>query len=164
MDLNNRVSTGLRGVDQVIDQLRLGDNVVWQVDSVSDYQSMVAPYAAQALSDKRRLVYVRFGSHEPILQAQQGVTTVRIDARKGFESFASQVHSLVKEMGRKAFYVFDCLTDLLTDWHSDLMIGNFFKVTCPYLYELDTVAYFSIIRTRTPIQPLPGSGKPRSCS
>nr|HPN73644.1 PEP/pyruvate-binding domain-containing protein [Candidatus Omnitrophota bacterium] len=28
----------------------------------------------------------------------------------------------------------------------DLMIGNFFMVTCPYLYELDTVAYFALIR------------------
>ena len=43
-------------------------------------------------------------------------------------------------------YVFDCLTDLLKHWHSDLMIGNFFKATCPYLYELDTIAYFAIMR------------------
>jgi hypothetical protein len=26
------------------------------------------------------------------------------------------------------------------------MIGNFFRVTCPYLFELNTVAYFAIIR------------------
>jgi len=26
------------------------------------------------------------------------------------------------------------------------MIGNFFKVTCPFLFELDTIAYFAIIR------------------
>ncbi|MCX5657550.1 MAG: hypothetical protein NTZ48_04925, partial [Candidatus Omnitrophica bacterium] len=26
------------------------------------------------------------------------------------------------------------------------MIGNFFMVTCPYLYELKTVTYFSILR------------------
>ncbi len=26
------------------------------------------------------------------------------------------------------------------------MVGNFFKVTCPYLYELDMIAYFAIIR------------------
>jgi hypothetical protein len=25
------------------------------------------------------------------------------------------------------------------------MIGNFFAVTCPYLFELDTVAYFCLI-------------------
>ncbi|NMB79234.1 MAG: pyruvate kinase, partial [Methanomicrobiales archaeon] len=45
-----------------------------------------------------------------------------------------------------AFYIFDCLTDLLQYWYSDLMIGNFFRVTCPFLYELDTIAYFAIMR------------------
>lgn len=28
------------------------------------------------------------------------------------------------------------------------MMGNFFRVTCPYLFELDTVAYFPLIRGR----------------
>jgi hypothetical protein len=28
------------------------------------------------------------------------------------------------------------------------MMGNFFRVTCPYLFELDTVAYFAILRNR----------------
>lgn len=31
-------------------------------------------------------------------------------------------------------------------WRSDLAVGNFFRVTCPYLFELDTVAYFGLIR------------------
>ncbi len=146
MNLYDRVSTGLAGFDRVIDHLRLGDNVVWQVDMISDYQRVVEPYVAQARQDKRRLVYVRFGSHEPLLGGSPDVKVYHIDAGRGFESFAMEVYNLVKLEGRKAFYVFDCLTDLLKYWHSDLMIGNFFKVTCPYLYELDTVAYFAIMR------------------
>ena len=35
MNINDKVSTGLKGFDQVIDNLRLGDNVVWQADSIS---------------------------------------------------------------------------------------------------------------------------------
>lgn len=34
MDRYERVSTGLKGFDRAIDHLRLGDNVVWQVDSI----------------------------------------------------------------------------------------------------------------------------------
>lgn len=146
MDIYDKVSTGLSGFDQVIDNLRLGDNVVWQVDSASDYKKMVDPYVAQAKTDKRSLVYVRFGSHEPIVEDSPDVKIYHVDASKGFENFAIEVHIMVKEAGRKAFFVFDCLTDLLKYWHSDLMIGNFFKVTCPFLFELDTVAYFAIKR------------------
>lgn len=146
MGMHDKVSTGMTGFDQVIDGLRLGDNVVWQVDSVRDYKKMAELYAEQALCDKRRLVYVRFGSHEPIVESRADIRTYFVDASRGFESFATEIHNLVKDEGKKAFYIFDCLSDLLKYWYSDLMIGNFFKVTCPYLYELDTVAYFAVIR------------------
>jgi len=148
MPSHDRVSTGSTGFDQVIDGLRLGDNVVWQVDSVADYKEMVDPYVAQARSDGRRLVYVRFGRHEPLVPDGDDDQTLvfRVDPTQGFETFATEVHSLVEREGLGAFYVFDCLTELLPYWHSDLMIGNFFKVTCPFLYELDTIAYFAIIR------------------
>lgn len=146
MDRFDKISTGLSGFDQVIDHLRLGDNVVWQVDSMISYKEMVSCFINNAKENNRKLIYVRFGSHEPLLEENSDVMICRIDATKGFESFATEIHTMVSEMGKKAFYVFDCLTDLLQYWYSDLMIGNFFRVTCPYLYELDTIAYFAIIR------------------
>ncbi len=144
--MHDRVSTGLAGFDRVIDGLRLGDNVVWQVDSIPDYRMMVTPYTDQALRDGRKLIYVRFGSHEPLLDEGEGIQVYRVDPTQGFEHFATEVHNLVEQEGRKAFYVFDCLTDLLEYWYSDLMIGNFFMVSCPFLYELDTIAYFALMR------------------
>jgi hypothetical protein len=70
----------------------------------------------------------------------------KMDASEGFESFATKIHNIIEQEGLKAFYVFDCLSDLLEFWYSDLMIGNFFRVTCPFLYQLDTIAYFALIR------------------
>lgn len=100
----------------------------------------------QALKDTRNVIYIRFGTHEPIILENSNVTLINVDAEKGFEYFASTIHSIIENEGKRAFYVFDCLTDLLKYWYSDLMIGNFFKVTCPFLYELETVAYFALIR------------------
>lgn len=147
MSIGNRVSTGLLGLDQVIDMLRLGDNVVWQVRSIEDYVQVVNPYIRQAKEDGRRLVYFRFGSHKPLME--DGVPSIRyaVDASEGFESFATKIHNIIEQEGLKVFYVFDCLSDLLEFWYSDLMIGNFFRVTCPFLYQLDTVAYFALIRS-----------------
>ncbi len=146
MGMHDKVSTGIKGFDQMIDNLRLGDNVVWQVDSVSNYKKLVEPYVNQAILDNRKIVYVRFGNYEPLIEEKKTVKIYNVDAKKGFESFATEVYNLVKEEGKRVFYLFDCLTDLLEFWHSDLMIGNFFKIMCPFLYELDTVAYFAIIR------------------
>lgn len=144
--MNEKIKTGLKGFDEVIDRFRLGDNVVWQVDSVESYQKVVDAYVAQVIEDKRKLVYIRFGSHEPLLVASDEIIIYEVSAKNGFESFATEVYNLVEKEGKKTFYVFDSLSDLLQHWYSDLMIGNFFKVICPFLYELETIAYFAIIR------------------
>jgi len=146
MSLYDKVSTGLRGFDQVIDHLRFGDNVVWQVDALSDYREMADYFVKGAAAENIRMIYIRFANHEPILENDRGIKVYHVDASKGFESFAMEIHQIIKMEGKRTFYVFDCLTDLLEYWHSDLMIGNFFKATCPYLYELDTVAYFALKR------------------
>ncbi len=143
-----RASTGLSGLDDVLHGLRLGDNVVWQVDSIKDYCEFVRAFVKQALMEERRVVYMRFGQHDPIFDESNGVMVYHLDAEEGFESFSSQVHRIVSEEGYQVYYVFDCLSDLLTSWATDLMTGNFFRVTCPYLYELETIAYFAILRNR----------------
>jgi hypothetical protein len=139
-------STGFSELDKLLCDLKKGDNVVWQVDGVEDYRHFVTPYVAQALRDKRNLVYMRFAQHQPLVENQPNITTYQLDADSGFESFSKQVHAIISEQGKETYYVFDCLSDLLSAWATDLMIGNFFMVTCPYLFELDTVSYFAVLR------------------
>ena len=140
------VSTGMQGLDEAIDMLRLGDNVVWQVDCIEDYMQVVKPYVEQAQKDGRNLHYIRFGRHPKVIEDLTGITVHELDAGQGFESFVTAIHRIIGREGKQAFYVFDCLTELMEFWYSDLMTGNFFRVTCPYLYELDTIAYFAIQR------------------
>ena len=42
------ISTGIKGLDDVITGLRAGDNVVWQIDDTDDYISLVKPFVRQA--------------------------------------------------------------------------------------------------------------------
>ena len=143
-----RASTGVPGLDDTIDHLRIGDNVVWQVDSVADFQAVAAPFVTQARADGRRLVYLSFGVRPPLLEDLDGVEVHVLDPSVGFERFAIATHELLAEIGPLGFYVVDPLTDLHRAWHSDLMVLNFFKATCPYLFELDTIAYFPLLRNR----------------
>lgn len=141
----SKISTGLASLDKVCNGLRLGDNVVWQVDEIDDYRSFAVLYAEKALRDNRRLIYIRFALHDPILRDNQYSEMYCLDAFSGFESFSTEVHTIIKREGKEVYYVFDCLSDLQSAWANDLMIGNFFMITCPYLFELDTVAYFSLL-------------------
>jgi len=145
-------STGIEGLDQVLCDLKKGDNVVWQVDSVEDYEHFVGPYVARAIQNGRNVVYMRFAQHRPLIEDEPRVSVYQLDAKGGFESFSTQVHAIISHEGPEACYVFDCLSDLLSAWATDLMVGNFFMVTCPYLFELDTIAYFAILRNHHSFQ------------
>lgn len=140
------VTTGLPGFDAILGGLRMGDNVVWRVDSIDDYRAFVSPYVSAALAAGRRVVYIRFASHAPIMEADAASAIYDLDAFRGFESFTVRLHTIIGQEGAEVFYVFDCLSDLLDAWATDGMIGNFFRVTCPYLYELRTIAYFALER------------------
>ena len=147
----DKVMSGFPQMDEILDNIRMGDNVVWQVSDIEEFKFFAIPYVRQAIKDKRDIVYIRFAQHPPILtepEILEHVEVVKFDPDVGFESFTVGIHDKITEHGKDAFYVFDCLSELQSVWYTDLMMGNFFRVTCPYLFELDTVAYFPILRGR----------------
>lgn len=142
------ILSGFPGLDRALDSIRLGDNVVWRVSCVDDFRYFVTPYVEQAIRDKRNLIYIRFAQHDPLVEERPEVKRYTLDPTEGFEPFTVSVHNIIEQEGFDAFYVFDCLSELQVAWAADLMMGNFFQVTCPFLFQLDTVAYFPVIRGR----------------
>lgn len=146
------MSSGMAGLDRVLQGLLPGDNVVWEVEEVADYAPVLPPFAAEARRLGRRLVYFRFARHEPLLEASCGAEIHVLHPQEGFERFLTGILDIIESVGRGAFYVFDCLSDLAADWYSDRMLGNFFMIACPYLYELDTLAYFALLKSQHSFQ------------
>ena len=167
----DRAKSGIPGLDKALDNIRLGDNVVWNVTNLHEFSYFVNPYVKQAKEDNRNLIYIRFANHDPLvdmteedfrlLEIEQenpdtefcmierdGIKIYLVNPYNQFETFTLEVHRIIEKEGYDAFYVFDCLSDLQAVWSTDLMMGNFFKVTCPFLFQLDTIAYFPIIRGR----------------
>ena len=82
----DRISCGIPQLDTVFDNIRLGDNVVWQLSSLEDFPTFVEPFVAQCLADKRPIIYMRFASHEPLVKPQPGATIYELNPHKGFEA------------------------------------------------------------------------------
>lgn len=141
-------TTGLPGLDAVLHGIEPGDNIVWEVDDIADYQELVAPYAGAALEANRHLVYFRFADHPPMLPEGSRAEVQRIDPSLGFEAFVRGVHEVIERVGPGAIYVFDCLSHLADTWGSDQSLGNFFALMCPRLLDLETVTYFGLYRDR----------------
>ena len=167
----DRIKSGIPGLDKALDNIRLGDNVVWNVTNLNEFSYFVDPYVKQAKKDNRNLIYIRFANHPPLIEMTEedfelleieennpntefcmierdGIKIYHVNPYNQFETFTLEVRRIIEKEGFDAFYVFDCLSDLQAVWSTDLMMGNFFKVTCPFLFKLDTVAYFPIIRGR----------------
>lgn len=144
--LKKVVSSGLKPLDELLQGLRLGDNVVWQVDSLDDYSFFARLFVEQAIRDGYGCVYLRFAPHPPILEPTPGLTVIEVDPGQGFDYFSSEVHRIVEESGRKVCYIFDDLSALVDEWATDELLANFFQVTCPYLFKINAVAYFALTR------------------
>ena len=140
--------TGHSGLDLIIDHLRLGDNVVWQTESIKDYKSYARAFAKKSISDSRKVVYIRYAKHEDLLSGIKEVKRYELDPAEGFEGFTIKIHNIINNEGVLAFYVFDCISALFDAWASDLMISRFFKIACKYMYELDCITYFALMRNR----------------
>ncbi len=148
----DRIRSGIPEMDTALDNIRLGDNVVWRVSNLSEFKLFMEPYIKQAIEDRREIIYFRFASHEPLLEECNEVKRIDVPLSHRFETFTVAIHNEIEKAGRDAFYVFDCLSELQTAWATDLMMGNFFRVTCPFLFILDTVAFFPIIRGKHSVQ------------
>jgi len=148
----DRISSGISEMDTALDNIRLGDNVVWRVSDLSEFKLFMEPYIRQAIEDKRNIIYFRFASHEPLLEERLEIKRIDVPLSHRFETFTVDIHNEIEKAGRDAFYVFDCLSELQAAWATDLMMGNFFRVTCPFLFILDTVAFFPIIRGKHSVQ------------
>ncbi len=140
------VSSGIAAFDDVLQGLRLGDNVVFQVEKLSDYRSFAKPLLEAAMAEGKTCVYLRFATDEPVVENLLRLEVIEVDPGQGFDHFSREVHNIVEERGRRVFYVLDNLSTLAVEWATDELLANFFKVTCPYLYEMECIAYFAVTR------------------
>lgn len=62
-----RIKSGIPQLDETLDNIRLGDNVVWQVSNLDEFLYFVKPFVKQAQEDNKNLIYINFGQHEPLI-------------------------------------------------------------------------------------------------
>jgi len=138
-------STGVPVIDELVGRLRWGDNVVWQVTTALEYSWLVGPFVEDAAARNIELVYINFDTYSiPVITPHCKV--VSIDPTQGFEYFYRSVREVMEEHGKRLYYVFDNISLLARQWGSDESLANFFRTACPRLFELDTIAYFCMLR------------------
>ena len=139
-------SIGIPALDEILQGIVEGDNVVLQVDSIENYVPFVHAFSKNASKEGKDLIYFRFAEHIFLLPDNINAKIYDLNPEMGFEHFISQIIDIIDYHGYGACYVFDSLSELSVGWYSNPMLGNFFMLVCPYLYKLKTVALFALFR------------------
>jgi len=142
------LGSGIAGFDRLLMGLRPGDSIVWQVDTIDDYLPFALPFADYTAKQGFRPVYFRFSRHQALFETGDGVQVFELSPEEGFEVFIRKFQNIINEIGSEGCYIFDSLSDLVVDWYSDRMLGNFFMLVCPFIRQARGVAYFSLFRNR----------------
>ena len=135
MSAFDKIQSGIPGLDEALDHVRLGDNVVWQISDLEEFRAFAEPFARQAVADGRNVIYIRFAQHEPVLRDLRGIQLRRFNPDEGFEPFTVAIQEEITRQGRDAFYVFDCLSELQSVWYTDLMMD--------VVVQIDPVLYYN---------------------
>lgn len=54
------ISSGIKTLDNLIDSLYIGDNVVWEVDAGTSYNVFIKNFVGQSFADSQKIIYVSF--------------------------------------------------------------------------------------------------------
>ena len=103
----DRVLSGFPALDQAVDYIRMGDNVVWRVSGLSEFSRFADPFVEQAKKDGRKIIYFRFASHPELVPECPEVKRIIVPLSHRFETFTVEIHRHIEAEGRDAFYVFD---------------------------------------------------------
>jgi transcriptional regulator with XRE-family HTH domain len=166
-------STGISGLDDLIDGLRSGDNVVWS-SKREVWSLLLRPFAEKA--ETPGLCYVAVDAPPQDLLSRYRIDAgidrfVVVDLHTGglagkvrkrkksayvegayirtaadsrdFNSVQSLMKEIEDELGSGTRYVFESLTGLQKLWDADSAL-SFFLRHCPRLYDLRTVAYWML--------------------
>ena len=116
----DRIKSGIPGLDNALDNIRLGDNVVWNVTNLNEFSYFVDPYVKQAKKDNRNLIYIRFANHPPLIEMSEedfrlleieqtnpetefcmierdGIKIYQVNPYNQFETFTLEVHRIIEK-------------------------------------------------------------------
>jgi pyruvate, water dikinase len=136
--------TGFKGLDKLFQNIRYGENIVWQITDIKDYKFFADRFVNQAISEGKNALYFHFGNSRELLEPREGLRTIEMDVNTGFEAFTVKAYNEIQKENPGTYYVFDCISNLQTVWAADFMMRNFYRAICSAIKEVKGVVYFSI--------------------
>jgi transcriptional regulator with XRE-family HTH domain len=144
-----RVSTGFDALDSALGGLYWGDNVVWDVESVSadPFYSAIARRAHEFDSAS----FISVGG-SPIALGAPDMTVIRAGPGSALEHAGDLLREIyrISHPGGRRLLLFESLESMVGAWGAKATRG-FFARCCPLLLDVGAIAYWSMSARATPL-------------
>ena len=142
---SERLKSGIADLDELLDGLILGDNVVWVADSAEIVRRLEDALLGEAVSRGQRCFYVTASIAPDRLRERLHPAVTVLDARpRAALGNAAALEMAILEGAGGAppgCVVVDSLDRLARRWGADRAVG-FFSRVCPQLFDLGALAYW----------------------
>ena len=141
----DRLKSGIPDLDELMDGLILGDNVVWVVDAAEVAALLEEALLREALRRGQRCMYVTASTNPARLAERLDPAVTILDARaRGRHADPAVLESAIIEGARgtpPGCVVVDGLDRLARRWGPEKAVA-FFSRVCPRLFDLGALAYW----------------------
>lgn len=140
-------STGSQELDALLEELRVGDNVVFYTTDPQDYLPFVSSLCHHVQKCPAGLLYVRSsGFLEELVATLPGAETVDVASLALSSDPLLALETEIRRVGPYVYYLFDPLMSLAPWFGNDGNLGSFFLTLCPLLFQLDSIAYWNLTK------------------
>ena len=138
------LTTGVPALDGLVDQVRVGDNLVFITSGGADDSWLVDAFIEAV--DKSQLVVIDSGGRH---QSRVAATLLDWTSRSGVDAptARAQLAEADRNIGSGAFYAIDSLTGLAQEW-GDPAALDLFLWACPRLFRHRSMALWRVERER----------------
>ncbi|MGQ9688224.1 MAG: hypothetical protein ACUVXF_05475 [Desulfobaccales bacterium] len=144
-----RVASGVKYLGVLLGGLFISDNVLWYDDTGSLAAVFCLNFIQVSQALNKPFIYVSFDRSPKNL----------LDKPRDPDRFLEALYGLHGNLQGDGRFIFESLTGMQELWGSEDWVFGFYTHSCPWLYELNTVAYLIIEKT-CPCPSVPGSDHP----
>lgn len=144
----HRFSTGVPTLDDLLEEVRPGDNLVFYTPDPEPYRLFAAALREWCHREGRRLVYIRVdGSLDKVMSGLPEEDVFDVVPRcRDPQGLMADLKACVQEKGRGVYYVCDNLTAMRPLLGGEQELRAFFAESCHLLFQLGTVAYWLLLK------------------
>ncbi len=141
-------STGIETLDDLLEGLRAGDNVVFHISTLEQFAPFVRALLRHCRRGAHKVIYVKVDGSLQHLMRDLPDGSVFDMAVFGHDrqTLTAEFKRYLLQTEKYTYWIFDNFAVIKSVLGSEEALKEFFLEICPLLYELETIAYWPLLK------------------